>query len=159
MCSVSTLSFSSRDCPIFYMRKKVQKDVEDQDKLVGRFGSPCCNWWAGQLHCGYKMKAKIATCSLTLAWPLQKNLVCYQSLLRMYGITKELTDPDLATLFSIIVTWCAVSVFHHLSTDSRYDPVIKHWSRYAAMTRSMHASTIKDRKKEVAKNVHVFNCQ
>ena len=29
---------SSRDCPIFYMRKKVQKDLADQDKLVQRFG-------------------------------------------------------------------------------------------------------------------------
>ena len=28
----------SRDCPIFYMRKKVQQDLQDQDKLVGRFG-------------------------------------------------------------------------------------------------------------------------
>ena len=33
----STLS-CSRDCPIFYMRKKVQKDLVDQDKLVKRFG-------------------------------------------------------------------------------------------------------------------------
>ena len=30
----------SRDCPIFYMRKKVQKDLSDQDKLVQRFGDP-----------------------------------------------------------------------------------------------------------------------
>ncbi|KAL4224603.1 DNA polymerase delta catalytic subunit [Mactra antiquata] len=30
---------TSRDCPIFYMRKKVQKDLEDQDKLMLRFGS------------------------------------------------------------------------------------------------------------------------
>ncbi|XP_076851687.1 DNA polymerase delta catalytic subunit [Brachyhypopomus gauderio] len=29
---------TSRDCPIFYMRKKVQKDLEDQEKLVLRFG-------------------------------------------------------------------------------------------------------------------------
>lgn len=28
----------SRDCPIFYMRKKVQKDLSDQDKLIQRFG-------------------------------------------------------------------------------------------------------------------------
>ena len=28
----------SRDCPIFYMRKKVQKDLEEQDKLMARFG-------------------------------------------------------------------------------------------------------------------------
>uniref|UniRef100_A0A3Q3GJZ8 DNA polymerase n=1 Tax=Labrus bergylta TaxID=56723 RepID=A0A3Q3GJZ8_9LABR len=27
-----------RDCPIFYMRKKVQKDLDDQSKLVSRFG-------------------------------------------------------------------------------------------------------------------------
>ncbi|XP_071768025.1 DNA polymerase delta catalytic subunit [Centroberyx gerrardi] len=30
---------TSRDCPIFYMRKKVQKDLDDQCKLVARFGS------------------------------------------------------------------------------------------------------------------------
>ncbi|KAJ8251044.1 hypothetical protein GJAV_G00216620 [Gymnothorax javanicus] len=29
---------TSRDCPIFYMRKKVQKDLEDQQKLLSRFG-------------------------------------------------------------------------------------------------------------------------
>lgn len=28
---------TSRDCPIFYMRKKVQKDLGDQDKLLSRF--------------------------------------------------------------------------------------------------------------------------
>ncbi|RMX48133.1 hypothetical protein pdam_00014691, partial [Pocillopora damicornis] len=28
---------TSRDCPIFYMRKKVQKDLCDQDKLIQRF--------------------------------------------------------------------------------------------------------------------------
>ena len=32
-----SLTLSSRDCPIFYMRKKVQKDLADQDKLIGRF--------------------------------------------------------------------------------------------------------------------------
>ncbi|MEE6482709.1 hypothetical protein FKM82_013321 [Ascaphus truei] len=31
---------TSRDCPIFYMRKKVQKDLDDQEKLVQRFGPP-----------------------------------------------------------------------------------------------------------------------
>lgn len=31
---------TSRDCPIFYMRKKVQKDLADQDKLMLRFGLP-----------------------------------------------------------------------------------------------------------------------
>lgn len=29
---------TSRDCPIFYMRKKVQKDLDDQTTLVSRFG-------------------------------------------------------------------------------------------------------------------------
>jgi DNA polymerase delta subunit 1 len=29
---------TSRDCPIFYMRVKVRKDLEEQDKLVKRFG-------------------------------------------------------------------------------------------------------------------------
>ncbi|XP_072172406.1 DNA polymerase delta catalytic subunit-like [Diadema setosum] len=32
---------TSRDCPIFYMRKKVQKDLADQDNLIKRFGNPC----------------------------------------------------------------------------------------------------------------------
>ena len=30
----------SQDCPIFYMRKKVQKDLIEQDKLMKRFGEP-----------------------------------------------------------------------------------------------------------------------
>ena len=29
---------TSKDCPIFYMRKKVQKDVGDQQGVVDRFG-------------------------------------------------------------------------------------------------------------------------
>ncbi|KAG1674520.1 DNA polymerase delta catalytic subunit [Nymphon striatum] len=29
---------TSRDCPIFYMRKKVQNDLIDQDKLIQKFG-------------------------------------------------------------------------------------------------------------------------
>lgn len=32
----------SRDCPIFYMRVKVRKDLQAQDKIVKRFGPP--NW-------------------------------------------------------------------------------------------------------------------
>ena len=39
LCSLSY----SRDCPIFYMRKKVQKDLVDQDQLVKRFGAS--DWW------------------------------------------------------------------------------------------------------------------
>ncbi|KAM9039423.1 DNA polymerase delta catalytic subunit isoform 1-T1 [Sarcophilus harrisii] len=31
---------TSRDCPIFYMRKKVQKDLDDQEQLLARFGPP-----------------------------------------------------------------------------------------------------------------------
>ncbi|XP_043230281.1 DNA polymerase delta catalytic subunit-like isoform X1 [Amphibalanus amphitrite] len=31
---------TSRDCPIFYMRKKVQKDLTEQDKRIERFGIP-----------------------------------------------------------------------------------------------------------------------
>ncbi|XP_046672164.1 DNA polymerase delta catalytic subunit isoform X1 [Homalodisca vitripennis] len=31
---------SSRDCPIFYMRKKVQMDLTTQDKAIQRFGNP-----------------------------------------------------------------------------------------------------------------------
>ncbi|EDO49294.1 predicted protein [Nematostella vectensis] len=33
---------TSRDCPIFYMRTKVQKDLANQDKQVSRFGD--CFW-------------------------------------------------------------------------------------------------------------------
>ncbi|ROT70834.1 DNA polymerase delta catalytic subunit isoform X2 [Penaeus vannamei] len=31
---------TSRDCPIFYMRKKVQLELADQDKVIQRFGAP-----------------------------------------------------------------------------------------------------------------------
>uniref|UniRef100_A0A2P2I4Q3 DNA polymerase n=1 Tax=Hirondellea gigas TaxID=1518452 RepID=A0A2P2I4Q3_9CRUS len=31
---------TSRDCPIFYMRKKVQLELGDQDKIIQRFGAP-----------------------------------------------------------------------------------------------------------------------
>ncbi|XP_051632646.1 DNA polymerase delta catalytic subunit, partial [Manacus candei] len=31
---------TSRDCPIFYMRRKVQKDLEAQQELLRRFGDP-----------------------------------------------------------------------------------------------------------------------
>eukprot|EP00794_Sanderia_malayensis_P008104 gene8104-8972_t len=34
---------TSRDCPIFYMRKKVQKDLGHQDNNVKRFGSFACS--------------------------------------------------------------------------------------------------------------------
>ena len=33
----------SRDCPIFYMRKKVQKDLVEQETMMKRFGVP--TWW------------------------------------------------------------------------------------------------------------------
>ena len=33
---------TSRDCPIFYMRKKIQIELSDQDKVLQRFGAP--NW-------------------------------------------------------------------------------------------------------------------
>lgn len=43
-CNVFSLSLPppSRDCPIFYMRVKVRKDLQAQDKIVKRFGPP--NW-------------------------------------------------------------------------------------------------------------------
>ncbi|KAJ8024189.1 DNA polymerase delta catalytic subunit [Holothuria leucospilota] len=31
---------TSRDCPIFYMRKKIQKDLADKDALIKQFGNP-----------------------------------------------------------------------------------------------------------------------
>ncbi|GAB6033248.1 DNA polymerase delta catalytic subunit [Chamberlinius hualienensis] len=31
---------TSRDCPIFYMRKKVQKDLMEQENVISRFGLP-----------------------------------------------------------------------------------------------------------------------
>ncbi|OWK15593.1 POLD1 [Cervus elaphus hippelaphus] len=36
---------TSRDCPIFYMRKKVRKDLEDQERLLRRFGPPGPEAW------------------------------------------------------------------------------------------------------------------
>uniref|UniRef100_A0A2K5RGD5 DNA polymerase n=1 Tax=Cebus imitator TaxID=2715852 RepID=A0A2K5RGD5_CEBIM len=36
---------TSRDCPIFYMRKKVRKDLEDQEQLLRRFGPPGPEAW------------------------------------------------------------------------------------------------------------------
>lgn len=29
---------TNQDCPIFYMRKKIQKDLQEQDKIINRFG-------------------------------------------------------------------------------------------------------------------------
>merc|ERR1711972_628422 len=31
---------TSRDCPIFYLRKKIQIDLTEQDKIIQRFGQP-----------------------------------------------------------------------------------------------------------------------
>ena len=31
---------TSSDCPIFYMRKKIQIELGEQDKVLQRFGSP-----------------------------------------------------------------------------------------------------------------------
>ncbi|XP_069900353.1 DNA polymerase delta catalytic subunit isoform X2 [Globicephala melas] len=36
---------TSRDCPIFYMRKKVRKDLQDQEQLLRRFGPPGPEAW------------------------------------------------------------------------------------------------------------------
>ena len=33
------LGSHSRDCPVFYMRKKVQKDLKEQQEQLDRFGS------------------------------------------------------------------------------------------------------------------------
>ena len=33
--------YCSRDCPIFYMRKKVQKDLADQEDRIVRFSTDC----------------------------------------------------------------------------------------------------------------------
>jgi DNA polymerase delta subunit 1 len=40
-----TTILRSRDCPIFYMRKKVRKDLEDQERLLQRFGPPGPEAW------------------------------------------------------------------------------------------------------------------
>lgn len=40
-----TLPARSRDCPIFYMRKKVRKDLQDQEQLLRRFGPPGPEAW------------------------------------------------------------------------------------------------------------------
>lgn len=31
---------TSKDCPIFYMRKKIQIDLNEKDKILQRFGIP-----------------------------------------------------------------------------------------------------------------------
>ena len=51
---VTSSSHCSRDCPIFYMRKKVQKDLADQDKLVKRFGASDW-WWSSLITCLYTL--------------------------------------------------------------------------------------------------------
>ena len=40
--SISVLC-TSRDCPIFYLRKKVIIELEEKDKLIQRFGR-ACDW-------------------------------------------------------------------------------------------------------------------
>jgi len=35
---------SNKDCPIFYMRKKVQKDLEAAHKVVAKFGCGSVEW-------------------------------------------------------------------------------------------------------------------
>ncbi|UJR27869.1 hypothetical protein I4U23_009134 [Adineta vaga] len=35
---------SNRDCSIFYMRRKVQKDLTDQNRVISRFNVPPLNW-------------------------------------------------------------------------------------------------------------------
>lgn len=50
LCSPGHLALTpkpahSRDCPIFYMRKKVRKDLEDQEQLLRRFGPPGPEVW------------------------------------------------------------------------------------------------------------------
>ncbi len=35
---------TSRDCPIFYLRKKIQLELGDQEKVLQRFGLP--SWWS-----------------------------------------------------------------------------------------------------------------
>ena len=35
---------SSRDCPVFYMRKKVEKDLKDSQDTIDRFGIPIPDW-------------------------------------------------------------------------------------------------------------------
>ena len=34
----------SRDCSIFYMRRKVQKDLADQNRIITRFSVAPLNW-------------------------------------------------------------------------------------------------------------------
>ncbi|CAF1084651.1 unnamed protein product [Adineta steineri] len=35
---------TNRDCSIFYMRRKVQKDLGDQTRIISRFSVPALNW-------------------------------------------------------------------------------------------------------------------
>ena len=36
---------TSRDCPIFYMRKKIQIELGEKDKVLQRFGEANLTWW------------------------------------------------------------------------------------------------------------------
>ena len=36
---------TSRDCPIFYMRKKIQIELGEKDKVLQRFGAANLTWW------------------------------------------------------------------------------------------------------------------
>lgn len=47
-----TVLCTSRDCPIFYMRKKVQKDLGDAQEMLQRFD---LSWWNVQLAFIFKI--------------------------------------------------------------------------------------------------------
>ena len=59
--------FFSRDCPIFYMRKKAQKDLSDQHKLVARFDN--CSWWTKEAD-----RVSLRSSQLTIAYVLIYHL-------------------------------------------------------------------------------------
>ena len=39
-----TVLCTSRDCPIFYIRKKIQKDLSDTQNVISRFEGAALDW-------------------------------------------------------------------------------------------------------------------
>ena len=60
---------NSRDCPIFYMRKKVQQDLQDQDKLVERFGL-AADWQKQLLFCNTELHRQWNWCVILYVYVL-----------------------------------------------------------------------------------------
>ena len=63
---------TSRDCPIFYLRKKIQLDLGNHEKVVKRFGLP--DWW--NITSGLvKYHFRSGEISLPVWWNITSGLV------------------------------------------------------------------------------------